>query len=107
MQIPEPVATFVGVINRQDSEAFLGAFSADGFVDDWGRVFTGRQEIAAWSDREFIGSRGTLTPQEVTTDADGVVTVVGDWRSTHANGLSSFAFAVEGGRIASLTIREG
>lgn len=35
------------------------------------------------------------------------VTVVGDWRSNHANGLSSFAFTVEGDRIARMTIREG
>lgn len=104
--IPEPVASFVAAVNRHDEQAFLDAFTDDGFVDDWGRVFTGREEIKGWSDGEFIGAQGVLTPQEVTEDG-GTVTVVGDWRSTHANGLSSFAFATRDDRIASMTIREG
>lgn len=104
--LPEPVATFVETVNRHDDEGFLGAFSKDGFVDDWGRVFRGRQAIKAWSDVEFIGSHGTLTPESV--DEDGAtVTVVGDWRSTHANGRSRFEFVVDGSSIASMTIREG
>ena len=104
--IPEPVAAFVEAVNRHDSEAFLDAFAADGFVDDWGRTFTGRDAIQRWSDVEFIGSQGTLTPESVTVDGDDV-TIVGDWRSTHANGRSRFTFATRGDRIASMTIREG
>ncbi|MEV1295351.1 nuclear transport factor 2 family protein [Pseudonocardia sp. NPDC049635] len=105
--IDDPVvAAFVATVNRHDREGFLDAFIDGGVVDDWGRTFTGRDEIAAWSDREFIGSRGVLTPEEVRA-ADGAVTVVGDWRSTHANGRSSFTFQLDGSRIASMTIREG
>ncbi len=105
-QIPEPVASFVETVNRHDEDGFLQAFTDDGFVDDWGRVFSGRDAIKGWSDKEFIGSQGTLTPQQVTVDGT-TVTVVGDWRSNHANGLSSFAFEVAGDRLASMTIREG
>lgn len=104
--IPEPVASFVEAVNRHDEAAFLAAFTDDGFVDDWGRTFTGRDEIKAWSDREFIGSDGTLTPEEVSVDGDTVV-VVGDWRSNHANGRSRFAFDVAGERVASMSISEG
>lgn len=104
--IPEPVASFIKAVNRHDEEAFLDAFSVDGFVDDWGRVFTGREAIKGWSDNEFIGATGVLTPQETTVDGERI-TVVGDWASTHANGLSSFTFAVAGDRLASMTIREG
>ncbi len=75
-------------------------------VDDWGRIFTGREEIKAWSDREFIGATGTLTPEEVST-SDGTVTVVGDWRSSHANGRSRFDFTVDGDSIARMAISEG
>lgn len=103
---PEPVASFIETVNRHDEQGFLDAFTDDGFVDDWGRVFTGRDAIKAWSDKEFIGATGTLTPQQVTVDGT-TVTVIGDWRSTHANGLSSFAFAVTGDKLASMTIREG
>ncbi|BDZ58537.1 nuclear transport factor 2 family protein [Barrientosiimonas endolithica] len=104
--IPEPVGSFVETVNRHDGAGFLQAFTADGAVDDWGRTFTGREEIKAWSDKEFIGSEGTLTPEEVFTDGDELV-VVGDWRSNHANGRSRFAFRTEGDKIAEMTIREG
>jgi len=104
--VPEPIAGFIDAVNRHDEQAFLDAFTPDGSVDDWGRVFTGRDEIKAWSDNEFIGARGTLAVEEV-GDADGTVTVVGDWRSTHANGRSRFDFEVAGDLITRMTIREG
>ena len=47
-----------------------------------------------------------LTPEEVAVSGDEV-TVVGDWRSNHANGRSAFTFAVTGDKIAKMTIREG
>ena len=104
--IPEPVASFIDAVNRHDEAAFLDAFAGAGAVDDWGRIFTGRDAIKAWSDREFIGSRGTLAVEEV--DAAGeTVTVVGDWRSNHANGRSKFIFDVDGDKLAKMTIREG
>ncbi|WP_105565351.1 nuclear transport factor 2 family protein [Microbacterium halophytorum] len=104
--IPEPVASFIDAVNRHDEAAFLDAFAPGGSVDDWGRVFAGRDEIKAWSDDEFIGAHGTLSVEEVEA-ADGVVTVVGDWRSTHANGRSEFVFDVDGDRLSRMTIREG
>src|SRR5690625_6857001 len=53
--IPEPVASFIEAVNRHDEAAFLDAFTSNGTVDDWGRVFTGRDEIKRWSEKEFIG----------------------------------------------------
>ncbi|MCF2570741.1 nuclear transport factor 2 family protein [Brevibacterium sp. UCMA 11754] len=106
LQIPEPVAGFIDTVNAHDAQGFLDAFTADGTVDDWGREFTGRDAIKAWSDKEFIGATGVLTPEEVSNDGDEV-TVIGDWRSTHANGRSSFTFAVDGDKLSRMTIREG
>lgn len=105
-QVPEPVASFIDTVNRHDEAGFLDAFTPDCAVDDWGRVFTGHDEIKAWSDNEFIGATGTLTPEEVTTSGDEV-TVVGDWRSSHANGKSQFTFGIAGNRLMRMTIREG
>ncbi|MDQ6525880.1 nuclear transport factor 2 family protein [Nocardioides sp. LHD-245] len=105
-EIPEPVATLVAAVNGHDEDAFLDCFTADGYVDDWGRVFRGRAAIDGWSAKELIGAEGTLTVQSVTAAA-GEVVVVGDWRSNHANGLSRFTFAVAGDEIVSMTIREG
>jgi hypothetical protein len=104
--LPEPIASFIDAVNRHDEDGFLAAFTTKGAVDDWGRTFTGRDQIKNWSDKEFIGARGTLTPDEVFADGEGLV-VVGDWRSNHANGRSRFAFHMEGEQIALMTIREG
>ncbi|WP_193086574.1 nuclear transport factor 2 family protein [Brevibacterium aurantiacum] len=106
LQIPEPVAGFIDTVNAHDAQGFLDAFTTDGTVDDWGREFTGRDAIKAWSDKEFIGATGTLTPEEVSVNGDEV-TVIGDWRSTHANGRSSFAFEIAGEKLNRMTIREG
>lgn len=106
VHIPEPVASFTEKVNDHDEQGFLDAFTPDGVVDDWGREFQGRDAIKRWSDKEFIGARGVLTVQSAEPTGDGV-TVVGDWRSNHANGLSSFAFAVQGDQITRMTIREG
>ena len=104
--VPEPIAHFIERVNAHDEAAFLDAFTADGQVDDWGRTFSGRNAIQAWSAREFIGSQGVLTVEEV-TQTDGQVSVVGDWRSNHANGRSRFTFDTDGEKIAKMTIREG
>lgn len=104
--IPEPVASFLEAVTAQDTTAFTTAFTDDPTVDDWGTVFTGFDEIHAWSDVQFIGSAPTFTVTDVETDGDSV-TVVGDWRSSHANGPSSFRFDLEGDKISAMTIREG
>lgn len=104
--ISEPVASFIDAVNNHDEEAFLDAFTGTGAVDDWGRTFTGREQIKAWSDKEFIGSHGTLTVEDVNHTGD-TVTVIGDWRSNHANGRSKFIFETDGEKLAKMTIREG
>lgn len=106
VEIPEPVASFWAAVNRHDEAAFLDAFTDDGVVDDWGRPFEGRDRIKQWSDKEFIGSRGVLSPEQV--DVEGfTVVVVGDWRSSWANGRSRFEFLVAGEKIEKMTISEG
>ena len=42
--------------------------------------------------------------EEVEID-DAGVTVIGDWRSQHANGRSRFTFLPDGDAIAMMTIR--
>ena len=53
--LPAPVAAAIDAANRGDAEAFLGCFTPDGVVDDWGREFRGAAAITGWSDKEFIG----------------------------------------------------
>ena len=104
--LPEPIALFVAAVNRQDSFTFRAAFAEVGFVDDSGTTYAGRPAITQWSNREFLGAKGTLSPESVSQTGD-TITLVGDWRSSFANGRSSFHFDMVGKRIASMTIREG
>ncbi|WP_165367951.1 nuclear transport factor 2 family protein, partial [Phytoactinopolyspora endophytica] len=104
-RLPSPLSAFVDAVNAHDEAAFLDAFTDDGLVDDWGREFRGREAIKAWSDREFIGARGTMTVTDVSEDG-GWVRVTADWRSTHANGMSLFEFQLDGDRVHQMRISE-
>lgn len=103
-ELNAPIDAFVDAVNNHDETAVLDAFTTDGFVDDWGRIFTGRDAIKAWSDKEFIGAKGTMTVTDVRPDGDDVV-VIADWRSSWANGLSSFAFRTAGAKLTAMIIR--
>ncbi|WP_042398360.1 nuclear transport factor 2 family protein [Streptacidiphilus carbonis] len=59
--MPVPVHRLLDAVRRGDSAAFAELFGAEGAVDDWGRVFTGRDQVRGWSDREFLGLNGRLT----------------------------------------------
>ncbi|WP_425324071.1 nuclear transport factor 2 family protein [Gordonia polyisoprenivorans] len=100
------MASFIETVNRHDDEGFLDAFTQSGAVNDWGREFTGRDAIKGWSDKEFIGSNGTLTPDTVSVEGDSI-TVIGGWRSNHANGRSRFRFVTVGNKIERMEISEG
>jgi len=104
--VPEPVASFWKAVNAHDEQGFLDAFTPEGSVDDWGRIFTGREEIKAWSDKEFIGARGRLDIESA-SEQDGQVTVIGDWKSNYANGRSNFIFEIQGSKLSRMAIREG
>ena len=45
-----PIRAMIDATNAGDSDAFLQAFADDATIDDWGRTFTGRDEIARWND---------------------------------------------------------
>lgn len=104
--VAEPVASFLAAVNAHDRQAFRDTFTQDSVVDDWGQVITGRDSIEKWSDTAFIGSQPHFTVER-TSITDGTVTVIGDWRSTHANGPSRFDFDIDGDRITMMTISEG
>ncbi len=103
---PPPIDAFISSVNAHDESAFLDAFTEDGVVNDWGRMFQGRAAIKQWSDKEFIGAHGTMTVTDVAV-TDGEVRVTADWRSTHANGLSLFAFTILDHKIQQMRITEG
>lgn len=101
--LPEPVARLLAAANSGDTEGFLDTFAPDGSVNDWGRVFTGRDEIQAWSDAEFIGVDVTLdVTAEITTGEYSTITAtVG---GGGFNGQSHFSFTVADDLVQEMTI---
>jgi len=101
--LPAPVARAIDAVNAGDTDAFLSEFARDGWIDDNGRRFVGRDEMRAWSDRELIGanSRFDVTGSKAT---NGGVAVDIEVASDGFNGYSSFAFAVEGEALRSMAI---
>jgi hypothetical protein len=101
--LPAPVARAIDAVNAGDSDAFLTEFATDGWIDDNGRRFVGRDEMRGWSDRELIGanSRFAVTGSQST---DRGVAVDIEVASDGFNGYSRFAFEVEGDGLRSMTI---
>ena len=101
--LPEPVARLLAAANSGDTEGFLDAFAPDGSVNDWGRVFTGRDEIKAWSDAEFIGVDVSLdVTADITTGEYSTITATVGGRGF--NGQSHFSFTVTDDLVQEMTI---
>ena len=101
--LPAPVAKLVSALQAGDTDAFLALFPEDGVVDDWGRRFVGHAAIRGWSDKEFIGAKGVLTPRKTSRDGD-TVTVDAGWKSNFYSGDSRFVFVLDGGRVREMRI---
>ncbi|GAB2667401.1 hypothetical protein GCM10027169_31720 [Gordonia jinhuaensis] len=103
--LPAPVRASIDATNTGDQTAFLATFADDGVVDDWGREFTGRDEIAGWSDAEFIGKHVTLEVTNVRNIGHQAV-VIAKVGGDGFNGPSTFTYDVTGDQVAKMTIRE-
>lgn len=101
--LPTPVAAVVRAINDGDTEAFVGAFTAEGHVDDWGRILTGPEGVRSWAETDAIGMDAQMTVIEADTDGD-VTTLRFGWRSRRFNGESTAIVTVAGDRVASFRI---
>lgn len=100
---PPIVASALAAANTGNREAFLDCFVRDGFVNDWGSIYRGRDAIGRWSDREFIGVDVTLDVLDVAVD--GRTTTVGAQVGGNGfSGLSHFAFVRADDHLASMTI---
>ena len=105
MRLPLPIQTFFdadqGGASAQLSEAFLPEAS----VTDEGHTHTGLAAIAAWWHATKAEYRHTATPLRV-EENDGITKVearvAGDFPGSPA--MLTFAFALQGDRIARLEI---
>jgi ketosteroid isomerase-like protein len=102
-QLPEGVRRLVEATNAGDGAAFVDAFTEDGVVDDWGRVFRGPVEIRRWNDAENTGVHARFRVQEFTVDGD-TVTARFAVSGGGFNGPSTFTFELAGDRVRSMRI---
>lgn len=101
--LPTPVQALVDAINAADTEAFVRAFTADGFVSDWGTVKAGPDGVRAWAASDAIGAGARMTVLSATTEGNTTRIRFG-WSSRVFNGESDGIFVVDGDRLASFTI---
>ncbi|MEU0463679.1 nuclear transport factor 2 family protein [Amycolatopsis sp. NPDC006131] len=103
-ELPPAVQQVFDATNRGDSEAFVDAFTEDGQVDDWGRTFTGRAEIAGWNDRENIGVQAHFEVRDARTTGD-TTTVTLQVSGNGFNGPGTFEFVLRDEHVARMRIR--
>jgi hypothetical protein len=102
-KLPAAVARAIDAVNTGDTEAFLSEFATDGWIDDNGRRFVGRDEMRAWSDRELIGANTRFDVTGSEPIEHGVAVDI-EVSSDGFNGYSRFAFEVEGEALRSMAI---
>ncbi len=101
--LPAPAQAMVDAINAADTEAFVAAFTPDGFVSDWGTVKAGPDGVRSWAQTDAIGAGARMTVLTASSDGDTTRIRFG-WSSRVFNGESDGIFVVEGDRLASFTI---
>ena len=101
--LPTPVQAMVDAINAADTDAFVAAFTPDGFVSDWGTVKSGPAGVRSWAGSDAIGAGARMTVLSASTEGDTTRIRFG-WSSRVFNGESDGVFVVDGDKLASFTI---
>ncbi|MDQ0645193.1 nuclear transport factor 2 family protein [Microbacterium murale] len=101
--LPAPVQALVESINNADTEAFVAAFTPEGFVSDWGTVKAGPEGVRGWAESDAIGAGAKMTVLSADTSGDTTRIRFG-WSSRVFNGESDGIFVVDGDKLASFTI---
>ncbi len=101
--IPAAIQRFVDTTNAGDTPGFLDCFTADAFLSDWGRDFTGRDGVARWNQTDNIGVHSRLRIADCSADGESYrVTVAVSGGGFNGDGTMSFTLA--GDRISRLVI---
>lgn len=103
IMLPVPVQALIDSINGADTEAFVAAFTSDGFVSDWGTVKSGPDGVRGWASSDAIGAGAKMTVLSAETSGDTTRIRFG-WTSNVFNGESDGIFVVAGDKLASFTI---
>jgi ketosteroid isomerase-like protein len=104
-QLPAAIRTFIDATNAADSDAFVAGFTADAYLDDWGREFRGHEGIRSWDRTDNIGvhahfDRIALASGESPDSYVVTLNVTGDGY----NGAGTMRFELRDGLIARLIV---
>jgi hypothetical protein len=102
-QLDAAAKAMIDATNRGDSDAVVASFTSDAVLNDWGRLFNGRDEIGRWDRDENTGSHNQIKVTSVAHRGDAVkvgITVSGGG----FNGEGTFVFEFEDGLISRLNI---
>lgn len=103
MSTPAAVQRMIDATNAGDTEAFLASFAPDAHLEDWGRGFTGRDEIASWNRTDNIGKHAHFEALASTgTDQHAVVTI--EVTGGGYNGTGDIVFETSGDLITRMII---
>ncbi|MEZ0089534.1 hypothetical protein [Streptacidiphilus sp. EB129] len=112
-ELPEgPVRQLVDAVRRGDARAFADLFATDGAIDDcaiddWGRVFVGRDRVEFWNSSEFMGLDGRLTIRHVALEEHPVLTVdIATTGGYNGPGRLTFVLTGDGRRIHRLLMTD-
>jgi hypothetical protein len=65
IKLPAVIEEFIRATNEHNGDVFISTFADDAFVNDFARNFKGKEEIRKWSDKEMIGDRVTMEPDDI------------------------------------------
>ena len=102
--LPSAVEKLIAAVNAQDREGFVGAFTPDAVIDDWGRQAVGHDEIRAWNECEFIGPNVRIDVTRVERAGQTIVLTVLTSRGT-SRSSAHLAFDIDDDMVTRMTIR--
>jgi hypothetical protein len=89
--VPAPVRRMIDATNAGDHDAFVATFAPDAVLVDWGKVFEGREGVAAWDESDNIGRSSHFRAIGAERDGDSWVVTL-EVTGGGFNGTSDFRF---------------
>ena len=102
--LPAPIQAMIDATNAGDSDAFVAAFTEDGYVNDWGREFRGHAGLRAWDATDNIGVQAHFDVVSVEQQRADAYVVVLTVSGNGFNGTGPMTFTVRGDKLASMVI---
>ncbi|MBV2353943.1 nuclear transport factor 2 family protein [Streptomyces sp. J2-1] len=104
IEVPAAIHAFIDATNAGDSDAFVGAFTPDAYLNDWGREFHGRDGVRRWDSTDNIGVQAHFVLKDAERTADDTYVATLTVSGNGHNGTGPMTFVVRDGLIASLRI---